>query len=111
MIEYLIIAQLKFQSPQIQKTQSVPILSANSALVYDLETQDTLFAKNIDLQLPIASLTKLMTAHIIMTEHELSEVVTIQNIASNTDGSTMNLKSNDKLTEYQLLYFSTFLLF
>jgi len=39
-------------------------LEAKSAIVYDPETKEIIFAKNADEVLPIASITKLMTAHL-----------------------------------------------
>ncbi len=103
MIEYLILAQLKLQSPQLKPIQSVPIVSAKSALVYDMPSQNIVYQKNIHDKVPIASLTKLMTAYIIMQEHQLSEVVKISKVASQTAGSSMNLAHYDQLTIKQLL--------
>ncbi|MDP2651873.1 MAG: hypothetical protein Q8O94_01930, partial [bacterium] len=41
---------------------SIP-LEAKAAIVYDLITGETLYAKNADAQLPLASLTKLLTVY------------------------------------------------
>ena len=43
-----------------------PDISAKSALVYDIATQKVLFSKNPDKKLPMASLTKIMTAVIAL---------------------------------------------
>ena len=45
----------------------VPI-EAKAAIVYDLATKEVLYAKNADAQLPLASLTKLLTVYAALTE-------------------------------------------
>ena len=45
-------------------------MSATSIIAIDLESQTILFQKNSDLKLPIASLTKLMTAYIALDEED-----------------------------------------
>lgn len=55
---------------------SVP-LEATAAIVYDLATHKTLFEKNADAQLPLASLTKLLTVYAALHELGASTPVTI----------------------------------
>ncbi len=43
-------------------------IEANAAIVYDLATKETLYAKNADAQLPLASLTKLLTVYAALAE-------------------------------------------
>lgn len=56
-------------SPQANATSTAPDafanvpLEAKAAIVYDLSTGETLYAKNADAQLPLASLTKLLTVY------------------------------------------------
>lgn len=56
--------------PEVQSLNifesNTPVISAKSALVYDITSSKTLFAKNEKQKLPIASLTKVMTAIIGM---------------------------------------------
>ena len=42
-------------------------IEAKAAIVYDLSTGETLYAKNADAQLPLASLTKLLTVYAALT--------------------------------------------
>ena len=49
-----------------KRAMSRPALAAHAALVMDLTTGKTLFAKHADEQLPIASLTKLLTAVVVL---------------------------------------------
>src|SRR5258708_6337290 len=43
-------------------------VEAKAAIVYDLATAETLYAKNADAQLPLASLTKLLTIYAALSE-------------------------------------------
>lgn len=54
----------------------VPLL-AQAAIVYDLVTHETLYAKNPEAQLPLASLTKLLTVYAALTELSPSTPITI----------------------------------
>lgn len=55
---------------------SIP-LEATAAIVYDLATHKTLFEKNADAQLPLASLTKLLTVYAALSELSTSTPITI----------------------------------
>lgn len=53
------------------------LLTARAAVVYDPLTKQVLFAKNADARLPLASLTKLMAAEVVLSNTEGDELVTI----------------------------------
>ncbi len=55
---------------------SIP-LEAKAAIVYDLSTGTTLYAKNADVQLPLASLTKLLTVYAAFAELSPTTPITI----------------------------------
>lgn len=61
-------------------------LEANAAIVYDLALGETLYAKNSDAQLPLASLTKILTVYAALTELAPNTPVTITAEATNLDG-------------------------
>lgn len=79
-------------------------ISSVAAIAIDLDSQTILFQKNSDLKLPIASLTKLMTAYIILEEEDPDAIVTISSNAISTEGSEMNLFSGETITIKNLLY-------
>lgn len=56
---------------------SMPSLEAKAAIVYDLATGETLYARNAEAQLPLASLTKLLTVYAAFTELSPQTPVTI----------------------------------
>ncbi|MBI2410015.1 D-alanyl-D-alanine carboxypeptidase [Candidatus Kaiserbacteria bacterium] len=62
----------------------VPV-EAKAAIVYDLATGNTLYAKNADAQLPLASLTKLLTVYAALKELPPESLVTIPRTATTLD--------------------------
>ena len=97
-----ILALLLFVQLPTKKTVSVPIttapptppdafaevpIEAKAAIVYDLAFEKTLYAKNADAQLPLASLTKLLTVYAAVSELSLNTPVTIPVEATRTEGS------------------------
>lgn len=60
-------------------------LQANAAIVYDLATKQTLYAKNADAQLPLASLTKLLTVYAALAELSPNTPITIPDDATHLD--------------------------
>lgn len=79
-------------------------LYAESALAIDLETQSILYEKNSYDRRPIASLTKLMTAYIILKENDPSSIVTVSAHAAGTEGSRMGLQNGERISVRNLLY-------
>lgn len=57
-------------------------LEARAAIVYDLFTGEVLYARNADAQLPLASLTKLLTIYAALTELSPSTPITISTDAA-----------------------------
>lgn len=90
-----ILALFLFVPPLFQKEQSVPPvaavaaavvvpdafasipLEAKAAIVYDLVTEKTLYAKNANDQLPLASLTKLLTVYAALRKFSPDTPITI----------------------------------
>ena len=81
-------------------------LSAHSALVMDQKTGQALLAKNADLQTPIASITKLMTAMLVLdAEQALDERITItQDDRDTLKGTGSRLAIGSRYTREQLLH-------
>ena len=80
-----------------------PQLTAAAFLVYDLESDKILLAQNSLMPLPPASLTKLMTALLVLENADLQATVTVE--ASDLVGeATMGLAVGDMLTVTDLLW-------
>ncbi|MEK7145893.1 MAG: D-alanyl-D-alanine carboxypeptidase family protein [Patescibacteria group bacterium] len=79
-------------------------LSARAGIAIDLTSQTLLYEKNADLKVPIASLTKLMTAYIVLDENDPETVVTVSSNAAAKEGSQMGLSTGETITIKNLLY-------
>lgn len=64
------------------------VLEAKAAYVYDVRNQTVLFAKNEDTRLPLASLTKIMSALVAKDLSPLHSTVTISNESLQADGDS-----------------------
>ena len=60
-------------------------INAKAAIVYDLATGETLYAKNADSQLPLASLTKLLTVYAALSEFSPDTPITIPDDVASID--------------------------
>ena len=85
---------------------AMPELSAQSVLVFDQASGQPLLAKNANLQTPIASITKLMTAMLVMDAAQaLDEHITISSDDRDTlKGSSSRLAIGASYTRGQLLH-------
>lgn len=97
--------------PQLQpqpqsEFASMPELSAQSVLVFDQASGRPLMAKNADLQTPIASITKLMTALLVIDAAQpLDEYITITEEDRDTlKGTGSRLAFGTRYTRGQLLH-------
>ncbi len=63
-------------------------IEGQAAIVYDLTTNEVLYAKNIDAQLPLASLTKLITVYAALDSMPLTAPITISDYALATEGES-----------------------
>jgi D-alanyl-D-alanine endopeptidase (penicillin-binding protein 7) len=83
----------------------IPLYS-ESALVFDQDTGEPLFAKNAQMQTPIASITKLMTAILVLEAHQdLDQPITITRDDRDTlKGTGSRLAFGSTYTRAQLLH-------
>lgn len=80
-----------------------PIIESGGAIAIDRKTGKILFEKNPHSRMPMASITKLMTALITIEENQLDEIVTITTNAAATAGSNMALRAGEKITVENLI--------
>ena len=79
-------------------------LGAKATLAVDTTTMLPLYSKNADAKVPIASITKTVTALTILQRHALDEVVTIKKLPIYApEDDTMGLTEGDTLTVRQLV--------
>lgn len=84
--------------------KDAPAVSAQSAILVDLEGGVTLFEKNADKPMGPASTTKIMTALTVLRYASPDDTVTVSPLAVGTEGSSVYLCEGERLTVEQLLY-------
>ncbi len=89
---------------EIDETVTIPEIDAESYVVGDVLTGEIIVQKNGDTELPIASLTKLMTASVALDELKETHVATVSQKATLTESSRGMLKANEKIEVSDLLY-------
>jgi len=81
-----------------------PHVRAPSAILVDLTTGRILFAKHPDQRRPVASLTKIMTALLVLERSDLAQVVTVSRKAAATDPIVLGLQPGERITVKSLLW-------
>ncbi len=85
------------------KSFEIPALSASGVILIDGLSGKEIFSVKPDHRRPMASLTKIMTALLVLENHRLNEVVTVAPIAENVGGSTVGLKPGDRYSVANLV--------
>ena len=80
-----------------------PVIVARAALLVDGKSGRVLFSKNTDQRLPIASITKLMTAMIVIDHLDLSAIYTATAEDMNVDGNGADFHVGEKIIGKDLL--------
>ena len=89
--------------PILDSNISKPTISAKSALVYDTRSSRFLYDRNTDMELPIASLTKIMTAVVALENMSSDDIVTIAEDSMRVDGEKQDLYLGEKMSVRNLL--------
>lgn len=90
--------------PQRFTQEPPPAISADSAMVIDLESGVPLYELNPDERLYPASITKLMTALVALDYYSPNDILTVKRLSPVADESDMGLSVGDKLNIRSLLY-------
>lgn len=101
--DQLAIAQLTIAPPSAQEISIEDDLSASGVVVMDRHSGNILFAKEANIQRPMASITKLMTALLIVEKGGLDKIVTVRKGIENVGGNTIGLASGDRFAVRSLL--------
>ncbi len=81
----------------------IPVITADSAVLFDANTGSVILKKNEDARRPVASTQKLLTALIIAESGDLSQPVTITASDEQAEPTKLNLRPGDSYTRQQLL--------
>ena len=97
---------LTLKSPSERGSELVATVSAQAAYIIDSdsETETVLFEKNSDQPLPMASLTKIMTAVVVLDNLQLDEIVTVPELCTYLPPFKVGYAAGQKLTVEELLY-------
>jgi D-alanyl-D-alanine carboxypeptidase len=79
-------------------------VSAQSAVLMELESGQVLYQKDADRRLPMASTTKIMTALVALERMPLETVIRVSPLAVGVEGSSVYLYEGEVLTLEELLY-------
>ncbi len=99
-----IIENYKPEPPHLKEGAESLELEAKAAIVLDRQTGKILYKKNIDERLAIASLTKLMTALVVIENTNLTKVAIVSKEAVETEGNRIDLWSQETISVKNLLY-------
>lgn len=94
---YLLPVLQSGSAPVRDTSAAEPVLDANAALVYHVESGTELYAKNADIRVPIASLTKIMTALVVNDLFTPDEIVTVGSASVRVDGMKQTLYAGERL--------------
>ncbi len=92
--------------PQLEAGRVAPKLLSNeqtAVFAQDIDSKKILLSERVDRAQPIASLTKIMTALVILSEHTLEEVVVVPLVATQVEGVQIGIYQYEKLTVKTLL--------
>ncbi len=87
---------------QVKVLSGEPQIFARSALLADYDSGQVLYQKNINQALPMASLTKIMTALIILEEIPEEEIITVGQVW--TEGKSVGLSAGEQFLVSDLVY-------
>lgn len=79
-------------------------ISAEAAILIDAQSGDVLFARSADQRMQPASMTKIMTALIVLQTCELEDEITVKAFCTGIEGSSAYLQPGEVFTVSELLY-------
>jgi serine-type D-Ala-D-Ala carboxypeptidase (penicillin-binding protein 5/6) len=90
-------------APELAAIVENPTITARSALAYDFSSGSILYTYNFDTRVPIASLTKLLTAVVIAESGKLDEIVTITEEDIKVIGPNTGLVKDERIKVSELM--------
>lgn len=101
-LEKVTLSQIPSYPKKIKGVSNVNI-GERAYLVVDLDSQKVLAKRAINQRKPIASLTKIMTAVIVLEKMDLGETITVPKGVTKTTGSKLYLSPGTKIAVQELL--------
>jgi D-alanyl-D-alanine carboxypeptidase (penicillin-binding protein 5/6) len=94
--------QTELQTPK--PTLKPPKIRATGAILEDLDTGQVLFELKPNTRRPIASVTKIMTALVVLENLSVEDPVTVSGNAASQTGSILGLQRGERISVRNLLY-------
>lgn len=91
-------------SIQAESIEVPPEVTAEGAVVLDINSGQILYAKNENQQFFPASITKVLTTIVALEHGHLNDIVTVSKNATMQEGSSVYLQEGEKVTLEQLLH-------
>ncbi len=92
-------------APAAMAQEQPPDIAAKAAVMINASNGQVIYSKNPDMQLPMASTTKMMTALLIIEDgHNVNDPVTCSQRCADIGESSIYLKAGETLTVEQMLY-------
>ncbi len=85
-------------------TSTEPLIAGDSAVLIDLKTSKVLYEKDSTKKMKIASLTKIMTAILVLEHKKLTDKIYIDDDATSVGENSMNLSTGEVYSVEELLY-------
>lgn len=89
--------------PIKSKDSSNPDIKARYVALFDVDSGAMLYGSNENEKVPIASVTKIMSAVISLENYKLEDIVSISKQAATINGSVIMLRTDEKITVKSLL--------
>jgi len=90
--------------PTLAPGTKMPFIDAHYYALYNVESGKIIVDHDGEQEVPIASTTKLMTAHLATKYGTLTDVLTASDYAIEQGGSVMGLQRGEQISEEQVLY-------
>lgn len=98
-------ASLKFKDPVSATTsEDLSAVHANNAITVDITNDEILFERHARKRVPVASLTKIMTAIVALEHMDLKDEIIVSEKAGETGENSMGLSSFEVYSLEELLY-------
>lgn len=92
------------KTSEVSGDSNFPQISAKAAFFVDIDSGQVFYQKNIHERLPIASLTKIMTAIVSLENTSFNKELQVSSYAASMEPDHMQLIAGEKLTTEELLY-------
>ncbi|MCD2501571.1 D-alanyl-D-alanine carboxypeptidase [Clostridium sp. NSJ-145] len=99
----LFICTVFFTNITIENVHAVPLLEAQGVVLMDGKSGEILYSQNADVQYEPASITKVMTAIVVLENTNLDDKVTIGTNPPLVDGSAIGIREGEVYTIEELL--------